>query len=329
MRASLKILLVLLISNSASFGQQLSQFSQYLDNYYIVNPAATNINYGANLDFSVRHQRSQVFNELSSAYISIYFGLSRPNSKQIMEQSFRINDDVVRLSSGGYYNPKITHIVGTTMSRDKFGLVDKTTSYLTYGLHIPLSRKYSISAASKIGVALLNVNDDFFVLEGGDLPFNNFINVFEKNSFMDLGMGLWLYSDEVFLGYSMERLFKGNSLSGNTDDDFEILSQHFISVGFKFNTSRHLTLTPSLFIRYRPMEPASIDYNLRASYKTFIWMNASLRKQQFLVASIGLKIKENLWFKYSYDHGANKNTFEGISANEIALSANLFRPSKK
>jgi type IX secretion system PorP/SprF family membrane protein len=317
------ILLALLNHSFSGFSQQVTQFSQYLNNNFLVNPAATNVNDHLNLDFSFRQQETGNIKSINSSYLSIYGALYAPKPSQKMTHGFR-DKKYIENSSAGAFSAEITPVIGAIISKDNFGLVERSTFHVSTGIHLPLNSRYTLSTGATIGSVLLNVSDDYFVLEENDLPFLNFVNGFNKQSFLDLGLGIWLYSDNLQVGYCLERLYSGNSLKAGNQETFKTNNQHFIQLGFRLPLNKDWQITPTILARINKMEPRGMDYSMKAIYKNRLWSTISLRKQSLLVFNLGVNVSPYLSVNYSYDHGSIDQGMESLSANELALEINLF-----
>lgn len=318
---------LILLTNNA-FAQQITEFSQYLNNNYLINPAATNISNYLNLDFSVRKQESNRINDVSSYYMSVYGTIKSPILTQKMSNGFRLTRYVDN-STIKAFNPKPIPVIGAVISKDNFGLLEKTTAHITTGIHLPLSARYSLSTAATIGQVRLNVSDDYFILEDNDLPFNQFITSFNKEKFLDLGLGIWFYSDQLQLGYGIKRLFSGNSSNQESEDGFKIKNQHLINAGYKFTLNSDWQLISSLLYRVSPYEKNTSDYSMKLIFKENLWTTLSLRKEKILVFNLGLKLNDSISFSYSYDHGSKNQGTESLSANEIAFQFSTSKSKKQ
>lgn len=318
------IIAFLLFACTIANAQQLSQFSQYLDNFYLVNPAATDVQNNVNLGFGYRQQWSDLPGNPSTFYLTAYAPLTKPQESQYMQASMRLSDQLraKRLKLGDAPTPN--HIIGTTISNDNFGLFNKTTIHATYSFHLPITQKLTLSAAPKLGFVRLSLNDNLWVLEENDVPFEDFVNKFQAETLLDLGAGLWLYSDKLFFGYSIEQLSKNRSTQLDGSVGFEFKPHHFIVAGYRLNLNNYLRLVPNVMVRHLETGPSSIDYSMRLEYAHRIWAGISYRKENAIVGSFGLFITNELRFNYSYDHGTSKGGRDGLNAHEISLRISLF-----
>lgn len=312
------VFLIGLIASPPLWSQQVAEFSQYLNNPYLINPSATDISRLLNVDMSIRKQQSKRIKDISSYYVSIYGTLKKPNPRQAMSNGFR-ERKYVSNSTVSVYNPKPTPIMGAIISRDNFGLVEKTNMHFSVGMHMPLNARYTLSTAASIGNILLNVSDHHTVLEDNDIPFYQFIQGFDRESFLDLGLSMWLYSDKIQAGYAIQRLFSGNSVHYGNEETFKIRNFHVISLGYKFQLNQDWQFIPSMIYRISSLEENKADISFRAIFRDRLWTSFSLRKESILVFNFGLKVSSNISINYSYDHGTINEGRESLSANEIAL----------
>lgn len=304
--------------------QQLVQYSQYLDNYYLVNSAATNIQNNLQLDIGFRHYWTDFQGSPKTVYLSAYAPLSRPDASQYMQSAMRLTDnlDTARLNTG--FTPKSNHVVGMVVTQDDIGLFRKTTNHFTYSFHMQLTEQLRVSVSPKVGWVHLSLNDDLRVLDEGDQPFQQFIDNYQQQGMLDLGFGMWLYSDKLFMGYSMEQLTQNRGFRSDELDGFEFQTHHFLMAGHRFSVSPRISLIPHFLVRYVNDYTSSIDLSLRAEYGQRFWAGLSYRRQNALVMMFGVVVSDQLSFGYSFDHSTNINTLNRINAHEFSLSMNLF-----
>ncbi|GAB5522976.1 MAG: hypothetical protein Roseis2KO_08480 [Roseivirga sp.] len=304
--------------------QQLAQFSQYLDNYYLINSAATNVQNNLQLDLGFRHYWTDFQGSPKTIYLTAYAPLSRPDVSQHMQSAMRLTDDLDTTSLRTSFAPKSNHLVGMIVTQDDIGLFRKTTNHITYSFHMQLTRQLQIAVSPKIGWVHLSLNDDLRVLEENDQPFQQFVDNYQRQGMMDLGFGLWLYSDRLFFGYSLEQLTRNRGFSSQEVDGFEFEPHHFIMAGHKFRVNPRISLIPNMLIRY-VSGSTSIDYSLRAEYGQRFWAGISYRRQNALVMMFGVVLSDQLSFGYSFDHSTNISTLNRINAHEFNLSMNLLQ----
>ena len=324
LRHILPILLVLLCLKPSK-AQQLAQYSQYLDNYYLVNSAATNLQNNVQVNLGFRHFWTDFAGSPKTIYLSAYAPLTKPDASQYMQSAMRLTDDLDTSRLKSTIASLSNHVTGLIVTQDDIGLFRKTTSHFTYSFHMPLTKDINISVSPKLGWVHLSLNDDLRVLEDNDQPFQNFINNHQQRGMLDLGFGLWLYSDDFFFGYSMEQLTKNSAFEAEDVDGIEFQPHHFILAGYRYRLSPYLNIVPNLMIRHVKGVPASIDYSLRAEYGRNLWASVSYRRGNSLVMLLGIAISSQMSFSYSFDHSTNINQLNRVNAHEISLRMNVLQ----
>lgn len=305
--------------------QQLAQYSQYLDNYYLINSAATNVQNNLQLDVGFRHYWTDFPGSPKTVYLTAYAPLSKPDASQHMQSAMRLTDNLDTASLRTTLAPKSNHIIGMIVTQDDIGLFRKTTNHLTYSFHMQLTQQLQIAVSPKLGWVHLTLNDDLRVLEENDQPFQQFVDNYQRQGMMDLGFGLWLYSDRFFAGYSLEQLTRNRGFSSQEVNGFEFQPHHFLMAGHRFSVSPRIDLIPHMLIRYVPGSATSIDLSLRAEYGQRFWTGLSYRKQNALVIMFGVLVSSQLSFGYSFDHSSNIGSLNRINAHEFSLSMNLLQ----
>ncbi|WP_286755963.1 PorP/SprF family type IX secretion system membrane protein [Roseivirga sp. UBA838] len=301
--------------------QQISQFSQYINNHYLINAASSNLNNNLNLALSFRKQQNPWLKNTDSYYLSLYKALKPVGKNQTTSNGFRDTKAVMN-STVAYVNPKAIQVLGGIISKDNFGLVHRQTAHANYGVHLPLNSVVTMSAGASVGYIRLRIADNFFVLEDNDLPFQQFMQGFDRQDFLDLSLGIALYSSKARIFYSVERLFSGNSIHEGNHETFRIKNQHFVGLGYRLEIN-DWSFTPSVLQRINHISDLGRDYTLQTGYKNNIWATFSLRNEEVLVMGIGLRLSGKMEFHFNYDSGAFNERTQSTSANEFLLKLRL------
>ncbi|MCO6360498.1 PorP/SprF family type IX secretion system membrane protein [Roseivirga pacifica] len=319
------LLFVLMLAMPRLQAQQLAQYSQYLNNYYLINSAATDIQNNVKMHLGYRGQWSGFQNSPQTIYLSAYAPLNKPNDSQYMQSAMRLSDRVDSTALTNKFQTVGNHLIGTTITSDNLGLFNKTTFHVAYTYHLTLTRKLRLAASPKVGFVNLNLADDLRVLEDNDQPFESFVNEYDQIGMADLGFGLWLYSDDFFAGYSMEQLLKNKTSNIEAGDEYEFLPHHFFMLGFKYKIAPRWNLVPNALIRLVNGTPASIDMSVKAEYGSRLWGALSYRKGNAFVVMVGAKVSDRFSFGYSFDHSTNITQLNQINAHELTLQVNVFQ----
>lgn len=300
--------------------QQLSQYSQYLNNYYLINSAATDIQNNVQSFLAYRLGSGSYAGSPKSLYLAAYAPLKKPSSNQIMRSAMRVTAKLDTSALIANSSSEVNHLAGLSITTDQLGLFKKTTIHGSYTYHLNLTNKIRLAASPKLGWVNLNLADDLSVYEEGDQPFQDFVNRYQQINMMDIGFGLWAYSHNFFFGYSIEQLIKNKAYrSIEGIQGYEFHPHHFIMGGTRVAISARWTLVPSMLWRVVSDTPLSFDVSVKAEYGSRLWAALSYRKKTAMVFLVGGKINDRMSFSYSFDQTINATQANHISAHEITL----------
>lgn len=309
--------------------QQVPQFSQYLRNQYLVNPAAAGVYDFVDVTVGGRLQWLGFDNAPKTSYLYISSPLSRAPKA-------RYNPGI-RISSGPVRNPeirtgKLKHALGGQVIADQYGAFQQLRASVTYALHVPVSRNYNLSFGTNVGISnrsfLSERAQTLNMMTGAayvDNTYDNFVANQGAQNTLDIGAGLYLYSKNMFVGISADQLTKDFVKFGNVATTFDP-NMHFQgTAGVKIPLSQDVTLMPAILAKYTQGAPLSIEGSLQLEYKEWLWMGASFRNQDAVVAMAGLNISEKFKFGYSYDFNISKVRSYSAGGHELVLGLMLGR----
>ena len=308
--------------------QQVPQFSQYLRNQYLVNPAAAGVYDFVDVTVGGRMQWLGFADAPKTSYLYISSPLSRTSRA-------RYNPGI-RISSGPVRNPEIRtgkfkHTLGGQVLADQYGAFRQLRAAVTYAIHVPLSRNYNLSFGTNLGLSNRTFLSDkaqtlnMLTSTGSDNTYDNFVANSGAQNTMDLGAGIYLYSKKMFVGISADQLTKDFVKFGNVQTTFDP-SMHFqATAGVKIPISREVSLMPAILAKYTQGAPISFEGSLMLEYKEWLWMGASFRNQDALVAMAGLNISERFKFGYSYDFNLSKVRNFSAGGHELVLGLMIGR----
>jgi type IX secretion system PorP/SprF family membrane protein len=292
--------------------QQLPQYTNYIMNNYLLNPAVGGINNYWDVKVGFRDQWTGVTGSPKTMFVSFHGPVGYPNKR-------------VRNS-----HLKAHHGVGGYVYKDVTGPLSMTGAYFSYSYHLKLSKTFTASAGAFLGILQSQLNNSQLVfVQNPDDP--SVPSAGKTNRVMpDGSLGLWLHSDRVFFGLSVNQIF-GNRVqfTNNTNSDGKQVYHYFLTGGYKIKLNQSLDLIPSTMIKYVQSAPVQVDINARLKYKNTIWMGASYRSQDALALLIGFNYNNKFDFGYSYDITTSRLRVSSWGSHEIILGINFASFSAK
>ena len=309
-RALLLLLLpLLLLAAVPALAQQEAQYSQYMNNNYLLNPGATGVEDYIDIKASYRTQ----WVGLEGAPKTFYLSGSSSLGKWRSTSKRTIND-----------RRRPFHAIGGLVYRDVTGPTSRTSAYASYAYNLVLTPKIRAALGASIGMQQ-------FAVDGNQLQFYDPTTVAASASsrVLDGSVGLWVYSSDFYVGVSSTQLL-GNKLNFSYGPDQvdagapgNALKRHyFFTGGVRVPLSQDWSVVPSVLVKTVNPAPLSVDLNAKFKYRDLLWVGASWRAFDSVIALAGLSY-EQFTIGYSYDAGLSKLNNYHYGSHEILLGLRL------
>ncbi|RIJ37543.1 PorP/SprF family type IX secretion system membrane protein [Pontibacter oryzae] len=291
-----------------AFGQQRPQYSQYMLNNYLLNPAISGIEDYADIRVSHRRQWVGLDGAPSTYYVSAHTPLNKG-------------------ASGNKYHRALAHHgVGTIFHTDKTGPLRRTGLSISYAYHLPITTSINVSAGVSTGLIRnsINTSDLTFTNENDPLAGGGSIN----NTALDLNLGMWIYSRNFSVGVAGAQLLKNAASFGNgpvvsNEATLELQRHYFISGSYRLEPTENIDVIPSVMLKLADPSPASIDASVRVVYDERVWLGGAYRHNDAAVAMVGLYISPLLDLSYSYDFTTSDLNNVSAGTHEVVIGFKL------
>lgn len=303
--------------------QQQPQYTQYVINNYIINPAITGIENYTDVKISHRHQ----WVGLQDAPVTTYLTLHKPLAKQddrTTATSFEKPGENPRGHNywADYEAAKPHHGIGLKVINDRTGPLNRFAGYVSYAYHIGISARTSIAAGFEAGVQ--NISLDRSKLDfGAANPIDPAVyNSGQINQLKpDFGAGIWVYSADYFIGLSAQQIipqkiyFSDNKLQ----QAGKLVPHLFATAGYRFFLDDDFTLLPSVMLKYVQPTPSQFDFNTKLQYRDLAWIGASYRLDDGYAGMLGVNVSNTFNVSYAYDYTTSRLSTVSKGTHEIVL----------
>jgi len=282
----------------SSYGQQVPQYSQYMLNDYILNPATTG-----------QHDYWEVKSNNRLNWVGI--------------------TDAPRtfiLSTHGPFKKKNMGMGGSVFA-DITGPTSRVGFYLSYAYHLKLSKSLKLGMGLSFGLLQYRIDGTKVTLrDNGDPIFpNQMMTVYTA----DATFGLNLKHKNFNVGISLPQLI-GNDLKflENQEDTDSKLARHYMLMGgYTFHVG-DFGIMPNLLVKYVVPAPPQFDAGVKFDWRDQIWLGASYRHEDAVSFMGGFAYKDYLVFAYSYDLATSNLRNYSTGTHEMMVGVR-FRPWKK
>lgn len=145
----------------------------------------------------------------------------------------------------------------------------------------------------------------------------------------NFGTGIYVYSDEFYLGLSTPKLLKNEYKDiGQLDNSGGEEHHFFIIGGYLFEINQEWKAKPSFSLKMVKGSPLSVDVTANAIYDDKIWFGLMYRHGDAVGAIFQYQFTDRLRAGYSYDQAFTEMRNTGGS-HEILLSFDLIFKDRK
>ncbi|MDO3628859.1 type IX secretion system membrane protein PorP/SprF [Mucilaginibacter sp. BT774] len=318
-------MLVWAIVPLCGIAQQKPQYTQYVFNNLLINPAVSGIENYIDVKAAYRSQ----WTGLDGAPVTRTLSLSAPIGNAF------VAGDAVSMSSGSdnpyspayaasYQSAPPHHGLGLTLVADQLGYTRNTDINATYAWHLGISSDLNLSFGIAAGFDNTTLNTSAILLQQAD---DNAVNNLQSNTWSpDLGMGIWAYSADYYVGLSALQLLPRhlNLTTQNVQTLQDRRSPNFFATaGMRFSLSDDLAVVPSALFKMMSNLPASFDLNTKMVFDGRFWIGAAYRYRDAVGGMFGLNINSLVSLSYSYDHATSAFRSVSPSTHEIVIALML------
>lgn len=291
-----RYLIFLLLVYTTAQGQQDPQYTQYMYNMSVVNPAYTTNDLGM-LNFGTLY-RSQWKNAVGSPKTLTFFAHAPLSEKVEMGISF------------------ITDNIGD-------GALKENNIYADFAYILKLDEKSNVSLGLKGGMTTFETNFNGFMLPEfqDDAAFNENLN----STFPNVGVGAFYHRDNFYAGLSVPNLFTSKHLE-NKDGINRIGSEKmhvFLTSGYVYELNPDLKIKPSAMAKLVQGAPLTMDVSLNVLFNNRFEGGLSYRLDDSVSAMFNLSVLSALRIGYAYDYTLSNLSTYSSGSHEIFVLFDL------
>ena len=274
--------------------QQDPQYSQYMFNQVVINPAYAGSKDAMNVTGLFRKEWVNVNGSPQTSNLSI----SGPLKAK-------------KIGLGG-------HII-----QENIGPKQWMSAYLDYCYRVKIG-KGKLSMGLSTGFVSYNFNTSKLDLSDQNEPIL-YSNANTRALKFDMSAGLYYYSRTFYVGISATHLTSPQLFAVTSDQgeklNFYNLNQHlFFTIGKGFSINENLVFSPSLMIKTIKGKQINADINANFLIKNKLWLGVSCRTSMTVVALVQFLITDKLKVGYAYDFGLKGIGRSSYGSHEIMVS---------
>ena len=289
-------LVVLLGYSSTAVAQQDPQYTQYMYNQAVINPA-----YAGSKD--------------ALSIVSLY---------RNQWTGFDGAPKTLTLSGHSPIGEKVG--LGLSFISDQHGPVKENNIYADFSYTINVGEVSKLALGVKAGVTLHDIalNSGVTTAVAGDPLFANNVSKTNPNA----GLGAFFYTNKYYVGLSMPNILDSVHLDEDGRNYGSEVQHYFLTGGYVFQLTENTKLKPSFLVKSSFDAPVSFDVNANFLFYDKFEVGASYRNTDSFSGLIGFAFTKSIRLGYAYDHIMSDIQNAASSSHEVFLQFDLNFPKK-
>ncbi len=262
------IIIIILLAATNLYGQQDPQYTQYMYNLNVINPAYAGSK--DNLSFGLLY-RSQWAKINGAPNTGTFFAHAPIGNK---------------LGLGG------------SIIADEIGPVREINAYVDVSYTLELGGLHRIAFGLKAGATFHDIGlAGLDIIDEGDVFFQDI-----SSTTPNIGAGFYYYSNTYYFSVSVPNILNSVHLDANGNKLGSEASHYFMTGGYVFQVSENTKLKPSFLVKSSFSAPTSFDVNLNALFFEKFEIGASYRLEDSFSGLVNFAITQNFKIGYAYDN---------------------------
>ncbi|GLU45044.1 type IX secretion system membrane protein PorP/SprF [Allomuricauda sp. NBRC 101325] len=297
--------LLCLALSQITTAQQDPQYTQYMYNTQIVNPAYAGSRGSLSIGLLGRTQWMNLEGTPETGTLSV-------------------NSPVGRYKDMG---------LGLSIVYDKIGPATESNLVMDWSYKIYLSNTTRLAFGLKAGLDMLNVDySKLNIFDPGDPYFQT--TIYNKLQ-PQMGAGLYLYSEKFYAGLSVPNFlnskhFDEDSLNNMNVENIAVERLHYFFItGYVFDLNRNLKFKPTSLVKYVSGAPLQWDIAANFMFSEKFVLGASYRWSASYSALMGFQISRGFFAGLAYDYQSTNIQQYSNGSYEVFLRFEIFNRSDR
>ena len=273
-------------------GQPDPIFTQYMFNLQSINPAYAGLWEQRGFNSLIRKQ---------------WLGIDNSPLTQILSLHTPLKNEVAG--------------VGFNIMHDRFAFENRIDLSLDYAYEIMLSYTQRLRMGMKLGFMYYSNPLSKYKLNPAGEPDPIFQNDIELRFLPNVGFGLFYYSDNYYVSFSMPRAAKTNDMKEYINYSAFMQERYFyLSGGYVFRLSSDLIFKPVILIRSNIGSPSQIDLSANFLLKEKLWVGAMFRTNDAICFITQWHFNSNMRVGYAMDITLTNLSGHHLGTHEFSFS---------
>ena len=289
---------LLLLATKLIYAQQDPQYTQYMYNMNVLNPAYAGSFEGISI---------------GALYRSQWVGLDGAPSTGTFNVHLPIEKNVG---------------IGFSIIKDEIGPVRETNAYVDFSYTLKLGQEHKFALGIKAGTTFHNIGiweGQIDIIDAGDPFFAENINEVSPN----IGIGAYFYlPNKYYVSVSIPNMLNSIHLDAAGNKIGSETQHFFTAAGYVFNISENFKLKPHVMVKLAFDAPLSFDINTNVFMYDLVEIGFGYRLDDSFSGMINFILTPRLRIGYSYDNIRSNLNIVTNSSHEVFINFDIVLPKR-
>lgn len=291
-------IIALFVSYSELSAQQDPHYTQYMYNMNVINPAYAGSK--ENLSMGLLYRKQWV--NMDGAPSTFTFSGHAPVGKNVG--------------------------LGLSVISDEIGPVKENNVFADFSYTLNLGGEHKLAFGLKAGAIFHKVGLFSQVSPTLPIPTEAAFAEDTNNTYLNLGAGLFYYTDKYYVALSVPNMLDAHHLDFNGVKYGSQTQHYFLTGGYVFDLNPNLKFKPFAMLKSSFDAPSSLDISANFLMYEKLELGVSHRIDDSFGAMVNFAITPSLRIGYAYDHVTSDLKVTTPSSHEFILLFDLNFPKK-
>lgn len=213
--------------------------------------------------------------------------------------------------------------LGLSAVNDKIGPVEETNVFGDFSYTLNLGGEHRLALGIKAGVTMHKVDFNTIYPTLPDVGDGVFGQANPSETFLNVGSGIFYYTDKYYLAFSIPNMLKAKYLDFDGTKYGSEEMHYFLTGGYVFDLNPNLKFKPFAMVKSSLKAPASLDVSANFLFNERFELGATYRLEDSFGAMANFAITPQLKIGYAYDHIISDLNTVTPASHEVILLFDL------
>ncbi len=219
--------------------------------------------------------------------------------------------------------------LGLSIISDKIGPVEENNFYADFSYTLNLGGEHKLAFGLKAGATMHKIDFNFVSTTLPDQDSSDpFFSGNPNNTFLNIGSGVFYYTDKYYLAFSVPNMLKSKYLDYDGRQYGTDVLHYFLTGGYVFDINSNLKFKPFAMVKTSINAPVSFDLSTNFMLYDKFEIGATYRLEDSFGAMINVAVSPTLRIGYAYDRVVSDIGVISPSSHEVILLYDLNFPKK-